>query len=116
MKSIHEALRQKELELQQVLNDAVRQKEIQLRELQRVLLNAHQLVNRLLEADGETPLGAVELLQELASPAQGKQIVPGISAAGSEPAKTMAASVANTSSVIGFGASSVSETARKELP
>lgn len=53
MKSIHEAV-QKELELQQLLNNAIRQKEIELRQLHKLLLNALYLVNRLLDADTET--------------------------------------------------------------
>jgi hypothetical protein len=53
MKSIHEAV-QKEIELQQLLNHAVQQKEIELRQLQKLLLNALYLVNRLLDADTET--------------------------------------------------------------
>jgi len=61
MKSIQEALRQKQSELQQVLNDAVRQKQSRLDELQKVLLTAQELLNELREADGD---GAMALFSE----------------------------------------------------
>jgi hypothetical protein len=48
VKVIHEAV-QKELAIQQMLSDAVREKEVGLRELQKVLLRALYLVNRLLD-------------------------------------------------------------------
>lgn len=57
MRSIHEALQQKEMELQQVLNEAVHEKELQLRELQKVLLKADQILNQLLESEGQMSMG-----------------------------------------------------------
>jgi hypothetical protein len=48
MKIIREAVL-KEIELQQMLNDAVLEKEAELRELQKVLLRALYLVNRVLD-------------------------------------------------------------------
>jgi hypothetical protein len=48
MKAIHEAV-QKELELQQMLKGAIREKEVGLRELQKMLLSALYIVNRLLD-------------------------------------------------------------------
>lgn len=58
MKSIQEVLRQKEIELQQVVDQAVREKEVQLRELKSTLLTANDLVNSLLECEGDKSLKA----------------------------------------------------------
>ena len=52
MKSIHEVVRQKELELQQAVEAAVRAKELELLRLRKTLQDAVILTDRLLETEG----------------------------------------------------------------
>lgn len=93
MKSIHEAV-QKELELQQLLNNAVKQKELELRQLQKLLLNALYLVNRLLDADTETS-EAGEAPEEFAGTEAAQPLEPANATAEREPTKTADSSQAN---------------------
>lgn len=51
MKSIQDVVRTKELEILRVVEDALQQKETELRQLQKSLLEALRVVNRLLETD-----------------------------------------------------------------
>ncbi len=64
MKAIHEVV-QKELELQKMLKDAVREKELGLRELQKLLLSALYIVNKLLD---ENPAEIVAGQREMVEP------------------------------------------------
>ena len=54
MKGIYESLRQKELELQQALDDAAEANERELRRVQKSLQDALGVVNQLLDAGGTT--------------------------------------------------------------
>ncbi len=51
MKSIQETVRKKELEILKSVEEALQQKELELRQLQKTLVEALRLVNRLLESD-----------------------------------------------------------------
>lgn len=51
MKNIQEVVHSKELEILKAVEESVRQQEVQLRQLQKGLLEALQVVNRLLETD-----------------------------------------------------------------
>jgi hypothetical protein len=92
MKSIHEAV-QKELELQQLLNNAIRQKEIELRQLHKLLLNALYLVNRLLDSDTETTEAGESA--KFSGPEPTQPIETANLAAEPEATKTMGTSQAN---------------------
>lgn len=59
MKSIHDVLRQKELELQQALEDAVRGKELELMRLRKTLQEALTTIDRLLEEEVD-PAGSIQ--------------------------------------------------------
>ncbi len=54
MKNIQEVVSAEELSILRVLEDSLQQEELELRQLQRRLVDALQLVNRLLEADSAT--------------------------------------------------------------
>jgi hypothetical protein len=54
MKSIQDLIRQKELELQQVLEDAVRAKELELARVRKTLQEALTAIDRLLEAEADS--------------------------------------------------------------
>jgi len=76
MRSIQEAVRQREAQLQQTLDEALRQKELQLRELQQTIFKAQQLINQLLETDAtsgekdsEQPVGSISAIRDQAKPA-----------------------------------------------
>ena len=60
MKSIQQAVTQKTIELQQMLDDSVKEKEGQLRELQKTLARAQQLLAQLLESEATTEIGESE--------------------------------------------------------
>ncbi len=51
MKSIQETVRKKELEILKSVEEALQQKELELRQLQKTLVEALRLVNRLLESE-----------------------------------------------------------------
>ena len=51
MKSIQETVRRKELEILKSVEEVLQQKELELRQLQKTLVEALRLVNRLLESE-----------------------------------------------------------------
>ena len=75
MKSIQDVVRTKELEILRVVEDALQQKETELRQLQKSLLEALRVVNRLLETDNT----AVEAALAEANAAGKKSVAPAIS-------------------------------------
>ncbi len=79
MKSIQETVRKKELEILKSVEEVLQQKELELRQLQKTLVEALRLVNRLLEADSPEAEAAMAdankrfTAQPAAAAAPGKQ-------------------------------------------